>query len=90
MDFSIHSQRKQLSKALTSANPASALMAEQHGSQPPIPVAVNPIFSPQPLLQLASAGINNPHSSRNSISPRPRVAAGIRGLGTLLTKFSIT
>jgi len=80
IDRHIHSQRKQLSKALTSLNPASALMAEQHGSPPHIPVAVNPIFTPQPLLQLAS-GMNNLHGIRNSISPRPRGAAGIKGLG---------
>lgn len=85
IDRHIHSQRKQLSKALTSVNPASALMAEQHGLQHPIPVAVNPIFPPQPLLQMAaaaSAGMNNQHAIRNStIAPRPRGAAGIRGLG---------
>lgn len=80
IDRHIHSQRKQLSKALTSLNPASALMAEQHGSPPHIPVAVNPIFTPQPILQLPS-GMSNLHGMRNSISPRPRGAAGIRGLG---------
>jgi len=79
IDRHIHSQRKQLSKALTSGNPASALIAEHHGSPPHIPLAINPIFPPQPLLQFAT-GINNPHG-RNSINPRPRGAAGIRGLG---------
>jgi len=82
IDRHIHSQRKQLSKALTSMNPASALIVEQHGLQPPIPI-VNPIFQPHPLLHMAtSAGINNQHTIRNSmISPRPRGAAGIKGLG---------
>merc|ERR1712083_244238 len=46
----------------------------------------NPIFNPataQPLLMAAAAGMNNQHANiRNTmISPRPRGAAGIRGLG---------
>ena len=70
---------------LISGNPA--VINEQHyGSQPPIPVAVNPIFTPQPLIMAAAAaGMNNQHAIRNSLmTPRPRGAAGIRGLGKIL------
>jgi len=86
IDRHIHSQRKQLSKALISGNITGnpAVINEQHyGSQPPIPVAVNPIFTPQPLIMAAAAaGMNNQHAIRNSLmTPRPGGAAGIRGLG---------
>lgn len=46
-------------------------------------MAVNPIFTPQPLIMAAAAaGMNNQHAIRNSLmTPRPGGAAGIRGLG---------
>lgn len=82
IDRHIHSQRKQLSKVLTSGNPG--LIESSHGHSPPIPVAINPIFpAAQPLLMAAAAGMNNQHANiRNTmIAPRPGGAAGIRGLG---------
>ena len=71
---------------LISGNPAVINEQHHYGSQPPIPVAVNPIFTPQPLIMAAAAaGMNNQHAIRNSLmTPRPRGAAGIRGLGKIL------
>ena len=88
VDRHIHSQRKQLSKVLTTGNTGLIESPGGHGHSPPIPVAINPIFNPataQPLLMAAAAGMNNQHANiRNTmITPRPRGAAGIRGLGKL-------
>merc|ERR1712080_7551 len=60
------------------------LMAEQRGTKPPFPVAVNTNFLPQPLIPEApatSSGINKHHAIGNSMTAlRSRSAAGIRGL----------
>lgn len=69
IDRHIHSQRKQLTKVLTTGN--GCQLIEQ---APPIPVVNNPY--PQPMQVMA--GLTG---AGGMIAPRPRGAAGIRGLG---------
>jgi len=84
----IHNQRKQMSKNFTSVKSFPGQMVEQHGGpQPPMPMTVNAVSSPQPLLHMtpeAPMGLNNQHANRNPmITPRPEGgAARMRGLGT--------
>lgn len=71
IDRQIHSQRKQLTKVLT--NGASTFM------EPPMPV-VNSI-PPSPLIMNMLAENYGRNMRPPLITPRPRGAAGIRGLG---------
>ena len=73
IDRQIHNQRKQLTKVLTNGSPVMEAPIPVVANAPPIPMANN--------NQIPHPGYFMPRINGQMIAPRPRGAAGIRGLG---------